>query len=353
MKAAPMALTLTDLTTPEGFERLVLAEAPEAGLRALICLHSTALGPAAGGCRMWSYADDAAAIQDVTRLARGMTHKNAMADLGLGGGKAVIIGDAATDKTPRMMRAFGEAVEALEGRYWTAEDVGISPEDMAHAAEATRFAVGLSGASGDPSPWTAEGVFRCLQTGAGHVFGTADLTGRRVLVQGLGHVGLSLAEKLAKAGARLTLTDINSTALQAAARRLGAAVCAPDAVFDQPVEIFAPCALGGVLTDQTAQDLSASLICGAANNQLAHDGVAGALAARGITYLPDYVVNAGGIISVASEIHGKPDTWRLERLTAIAGRVGDMLARAAQTGRAPAEVADEMVAAMLSPRRAA
>jgi len=196
-----MALTLTDLTAPPGFQRLVLAQDPQAGLRALICLHSTALGPAAGGCRMWAYPDDEAAIHDVTRLARGMTYKNAMADLGLGGGKAVIIGDARTDKTPAMMRAFGAAVDALGGTYWTAEDVGISPADMAHAAEATRFAVGLSGASGDPSPWTAEGVFRCLRVGARHVFGSDDLTGRRVLVQGLGHVGLSLAEKLAAAGA--------------------------------------------------------------------------------------------------------------------------------------------------------
>ncbi|MCG6110923.1 MAG: amino acid dehydrogenase [Paracoccus sp.] len=348
-----MALTLTDLTAPQGFQRLVLAQDPQAGLRALICLHSTALGPAAGGCRMWAYPDDEAAIHDVTRLARGMTYKNAMAGLGLGGGKAVIIGDARTDKTPAMMRAFGAAVDALGGTYWTAEDVGISPADMAHAAEATRFAVGLSGASGDPSPWTAEGLFRCLRVGARHVFGSDDLTGRRVLVQGLGHVGLSLAEKLAAAGARLILTDINQPALQDAATRLGAETCAPDQVFDQQIDILAPCALGGVLTDDSAQALTARLICGAANNQLAHDGVADALAARGITYLPDYVVNAGGIISVASEIHGHPDAWRLDRLTAIAGRVDQMLTRARDTGRLPARVADEMVEAMLSPRRAA
>ncbi|MDN5568412.1 MAG: amino acid dehydrogenase, partial [Paracoccus sp. (in: a-proteobacteria)] len=161
-----MALTLTDMTAPEGFEHLVLAEDPDAGLRALICVHSTVLGPAAGGCRMWAYADDQAAIHDVTRLARGMTYKNAMADLGLGGGKSVIIGDARHDKTPELMQAFGRAVDTLAGRYYTAEDVGISPEDMAHAATQTAYAVGLSGASGDPSPWTAEGVFRCLKVGA-------------------------------------------------------------------------------------------------------------------------------------------------------------------------------------------
>lgn len=348
-----MALTLTELTPPPGFERLVLVEAPQARLRALICLHSTVLGPAAGGCRMWPYTGDAAAIEDVTRLARGMTCKNAMADLGLGGGKAVIIGDARRDKTPAMMEAFGAAVETLGGTYWTAEDVGIGPADMAHAARATRFAVGLSGASGDPSPWTAEGVFRCLRGGARHVFGTQDLAGRRVLVQGLGHVGLSLAEKLAAAGAQLVVTDLDEDLVARTAGRLGAATCAPDAVFAQQMDIFAPCALGAVLDGGTVPALTARLVCGAANNQLADPDLAQALADRGVTYLPDYVVNAGGIISVASEIHATSDGWRLERLCAIARRVDLMLERAAQTGQPPARVADEMVAALLSPRRAA
>ena len=219
-----MTLKLTDLKQP-GFERLVLAEDADAGLRALICIHSTVLGPAAGGCRMWNYASDEDAIRDATRLARGMTYKNAMADLGLGGGKSVIIGDARRDKTPAMMRAFGRAVQALNGQYYTAEDVGISTEDMAYAAEETRFAVGLAGGdhgSGDPSPWTAEGVFRCLKVGAAHVWGSEDLAGKRVLVQGLGHVGLSLAEKLHAAGAKLIVTDINAAALADAAERLGA-----------------------------------------------------------------------------------------------------------------------------------
>lgn len=348
-----MALTLTDMTAPEGFEQLVLAEDRDVGLRALICLHSTVLGPAAGGCRMWPYADDQAAIHDVTRLARGMTYKNAMADLGLGGGKSVIIGDARTDKTPELMRAFGRAVDTLAGRYYTAEDVGISPEDMAYAASQTRYAVGLSGASGDPSPWTAEGVFRCLKVGASHVFGTDDLTGRQVLVQGLGHVGLSLAEKLHGAGARLTVTDIDQAALDDAQSRFGAAICAPDQVFQQPMDIFAPCALGGVLTEDSVSRLQARLICGAANNQLATAEVADALAARDITYLPDYVVNAGGIISVASEIHNKPDAWRLERLVAIAGRVDQMLTGARIEGKLTTQIADQMVEDMLKARKAA
>lgn len=342
-----MELKLTDLDRPEGFERLVLAEDASADLRALICVHSTVLGPAAGGCRMWTYKNDAEAIADVTRLARGMTYKNAMAGLGLGGGKSVIIGDARRDKTPAMMRAFGRAVNALKGSYYTAEDVGISPEDLAHAATETRYAVGLSGASGDPSPWTAEGVFRCLGIGAAHVFGSHDLTGRRVLVQGLGHVGLSLAEKLHVAGAELIVTDIHAAALEDARTRLGATVCAPDAVFEQQMDIFAPCALGAVLSADSSAKLSARLVCGAANNQLTKPGIAEHLRARGITYLPDYVVNAGGIISVASEIHGTGDAWRRERLDGIAGRVAEMLMRAKAEDCSAEQIADQMVAQML------
>lgn len=348
-----MELTLTDLDRPEGFERLVLAEDASAGLRALICVHSTVLGPAAGGCRMWNYANDAEAIADVMRLARGMTYKNAMAGLGLGGGKSVIIGDARRDKTPAMMRAFGRAVDALKGIYYTAEDVGISPEDMAYAAAETRYAVGLSDASGDPSPWTAEGVFRCLGIGAAHVFGSADLTGRRVLVQGLGHVGLSLAEKLHVAGAELIVTDIHTAALEDAKTRLGATVCAPDEVFDQQMDIFAPCALGGVLNEDSSPKLSARLVCGAANNQLTTPGIAEKLRARGITYLPDYVVNAGGIISVASEIHGTGDAWRRERLDGIAGRVAEMLTRATAGNCSTEQIADQMVEQMLREASAA
>lgn len=350
-----MTLKLTDLKQP-GYERLVLAEDAAAGLRALICIHSTALGPAAGGCRMWAYGSDAEAITDVTRLARGMTYKNAMADLGLGGGKSVIIGDARRDKTPDLMRAFGRAVEALAGQYYTAEDVGISTGDMALAAEETAYAVGLAGGdhgSGDPSPWTAEGVFRCLKVGAAHVWGTEDVVGKRVLVQGLGHVGLSLAEKLHAAGATLIVTDINAAALEDARTRLGAGVIAPDAVFAQDIDIFAPCALGAVLTADTVPALTAKLVCGAANNQLATPEIADLLKARGITYLPDYVVNAGGIISVAGEIHKRGENYRRGRLDAIATRVAEMLTRAKAENRTTVQIADAMVERMLAGAKAA
>lgn len=341
-----MELRLTNLD-PGGFERLLLAEDASVGLRALICIHSTALGPAAGGCRMWSYASDEDAVTDVKRLARGMTFKNAMAGLGLGGGKSVIIGDAQRDKSPALMQAFGRAVDSLAGRYYTAEDVGISPEDMAHAATQTRYAVGLSGASGDPSPWTAEGVFRCMSAGAVHVFGSADLTGRRVLVQGLGHVGMSLAEKLAAAGAELIVADIHAAAVEDARRRLGAIICPPDTIFEQQMDIFAPCALGAVLNSESVPALTASLVCGAANNQLATPDIAEMLRARGITYLPDYVVNAGGIISVASEIHGTDDAWRRKRLDGISVRAAEMLDRARAENRDTVGIADDMVERML------
>ncbi|AUH34490.1 Glu/Leu/Phe/Val family dehydrogenase [Paracoccus tegillarcae] len=350
-----MSLKLTELEQPD-FERLVLAEDSDAGLRALICVHSTALGPAAGGCRMWDYASDDEAVADVTRLARGMTYKNAMADLGLGGGKSVIIGDARRDKTPDLMRAFGRAVESLQGSYYTAEDVGISTEDMAFAAEETRYAVGLAGGdhgSGDPSPWTAEGVFRCLKVGAAHVFGSDDLTGRKVLVQGLGHVGMSLAEKLKDAGAHLIVTDINDAALEDASTRLGAEVIAPDQVFQQEMDIFAPCALGGALNAGTVPQLTARLVCGAANNQLSTPEMARVLQDRGITYLPDYVVNAGGIISAAGEIHRRGENYRRARLDGIAGRVQEMLQRADAEGRTTNEIANAMVDQMLDKANAA
>lgn len=300
---------------------------------------------------MWNYAGWDDARHDVQRLAEGMTYKNAMADLGLGGGKSVILGDAKRDKSPEMFRAFGRAINALNGSYYTAEDVGTSPADIAQAAMETPYAVGLEGGqygSGDPSPFTAEGVFQCLRVGAKHVFGTDDLTGRKVLVQGLGHVGMTLAEKLRAAGADLIVTDIDQTALDRAARDLDATVIAPDQVFASQMDIFAPCALGAVLNDDTVPQLTAKLICGAANNQLAHAGIADALRARGISYLPDYVVNAGGIISVAGEIHRAGPGYRRDRLAGIAARIDAMLTRAAKEDRNTTDIAADMVKEILA-----
>lgn len=346
-----MTLRLEEEAAPEGFERLIRVIDEEAGLSAFICLHSTACGPAAGGCRMWPYESLDAARTDVMRLARGMTQKNAMAGLDLGGGKAVIVGDSTRDKTPALFRAFGRAVAQLEGQYYTAEDVGISPEDMAIVAQETPYAVGLEGGahgSGDPSPFTAEGVFQCLKVGARHVFGSEDLTGRKVLVQGLGHVGWSLAQKLHEAGATLLVADIHSAHTSRAQAELNAEVVPVDQVFTPEIDIFAPCALGGILTLESAQRLSARLVCGAANNQLAELEVAEALRARGIRYLPDYVVNAGGIVSVASEIHRAGPGYRTSRLEKLAARINAMLTRASETNQTTVAVADQMVADILT-----
>lgn len=341
-----MTLVITEETAPDGYERLIFAQDEASGLTAYICIHSTICGPAAGGCRMWNYGTRDAAREDVLRLARGMTAKNAMASLGLGGGKAVIIGDARADKTPELLRAFGKAVEQLGGQYYTAEDVGMSPEDMQIVSEETDYAVGLvdgEHGSGDPSPFTAEGVFQCLKVGARDVFGHDDLTGCRVLVQGLGHVGMALAEKLHEAGASLTCSDVNDAAVTQARDQFKADICGVEDVFDAQMDIFAPCALGGILTMTTAETLSARLICGAANNQLVDDAVADALRARGVRYLPDYVVNAGGIVSVASEIHKAGKGYREARLKDIARRVQEILDMSNQTQKSTTRVANDIV----------
>lgn len=349
-------VTLTEETPPKGFERLVLARDEAAGLTALICIHSTACGPAAGGCRMWDYPDLDAARHDVLRLAKGMTAKNALAGLGLGGGKSVILGDARRDKSPELLRAFGQAVDHLSGHYYTAEDVGISTDDMAIVAQETAFAVGLDSgpyASGDPSPFTAGGVFQCLRVGAVETFGSDDLTGRRVLVQGLGHVGMRLAASLHEAGAQLLVSDVVPDALDHAVRQFNAQVVPPDQIFAADMDIFAPCALGGVLTHDTAGALTARLICGAANNQLASDDVAETLRDRGIRYLPDYVVNAGGIVSVAGEIHRAGPGYRTGRLAHIADRAREILRLSRETGETTTAIAARLVDDVLAKETAA
>lgn len=341
-----MSLSITELQPPNGFERLVYAQDDASGLKTYIAIHSTACGPAAGGCRMWNYESQDAACEDVLRLASGMTRKNAIAGLGLGGGKSVIIGDAGTKKSKALFRAFGKVVNSLNGSYYTAEDVGTSPEDMAIVSQETQYAVGLNGgsfASGDPSPFTAEGVFECLKAGAQGVFGTDDLTARRILIQGLGHVGMELARKLHLSGADLIVSDVNSTAVDIAKTKFNATACPVDAVFDMDMDIFAPCALGSILTSESVAKLSAKLVCGAANNQLASSDVAYDLQRHNITYLPDYVVNAGGIISVACEIHKQGADYRDERLAQVVTRTRDIMELSNKTGKTTTRVAEEMV----------
>ena len=322
------------------------------GLRAIIAIHSTARGPAAGGCRMWNYATADDAFVDALRLSEGMSYKNAMADLPLGGGKAVIWGNSRTDKTPDLFRALGRAINALDGRYWSAEDVGVSVHDMAFAAEETRYVSGLStgkAASGDPSPVTAKGVFLGLKAAALRAFGTDDLTGRTIAVQGVGHVGGYLCAHLGQTGARLVITDVNAEALDQVSRATGATVVAPAEIYDVEADIFSPNALGAIINPETLPRLKAKVVAGGANNQLATPDMGDRLREKGIVYAPDYVINGGGIINVASEISGTFDpAWVEAKLQRLMLTLGDVLDQAQREGRATNRVADELARQRIS-----
>jgi leucine dehydrogenase len=315
------------------------------GLRAIIAIHSTARGPAAGGCRMWNYATSDEAFTDVLRLSEGMSYKNAMADLPLGGGKAVIWGNSKTDKTPELFRALGRAIESLNGKYWSAEDVGVSVRDMAFAAEETRYVSGLStgkAASGDPSPVTAMGVFLGLKATALRAFGTDDLNGRTIAVQGVGHVGGYLCGHLAKAGAKLVITDVNAETLATVAGATGAKVVAPDDIYDVDADIFSPNALGAIINVETLPRLKAKVVAGGANNQLATPEMGDHLREKGILYAPDYVINGGGIINVASEISGTFDpAWVEAKVLRLVQTLGEVLDEAKSQNRSTNRVADE------------
>lgn len=299
------------------------------GLKAIVAIHSTALGPAAGGCRMWSYTSGEAMLTDALRLSQGMSYKNAMAGLPLGGGKAVIWGNAHTDKNPELFRAFGRAVESLQGKYWTAEDVGLSPGDLAAAAEETKYAAGLesgAAASGDPSPVTALGVYRGILATAKRAFGSDDVSGKTVAVQGVGHVGSDVCRHLAKAGANLFVADVNDRALAEIAKETGAKIVGPDEIYDQPMDIFSPNALGATINTETMKRIGAKAIAGGANNQLATADMGEQLRQKGVLYAPDYVINGGGIINVAAEISGNYSRdWVDDKLDVLIGTLGDVL----------------------------
>ncbi len=349
-------MTLFDSPAFEGHEAVHSFFDEKTGLRTIIAVHSTARGPAAGGCRMWPYASADLALEDALRLSRAMSFKNAMADIPLGGGKAVIIGDSRTQKTPALFEAFGRAVDALGGRYWTAEDVGVSPGDLAHTRRATRFVAGLDGhpaASGDPSPVTAEGVFRGVQLCVRRAL-KRELDGVVVAIQGVGHVGGLLAEKLAAAGARLYVTDVNAEALKAIAAKTGATVVSPADIFDVPADVFAPCALGGAINGETLQRLGARIIAGGANNQLASPEIGRTLFERGLLYAPDYVINGGGIINVAGEIRALEagtafdPAWVSAKLDRLMETLGEVLDRSIADRRPTHEVAGEMAKARIA-----
>jgi leucine dehydrogenase len=317
------------------------------GLKCFIAIHSTALGPAWGGCRMWPFGSETDAIRDVLRLSRGMSYKNAMAGLAYGGGKAVIIGDPRHDKSPALFEAFGRAVEQLGGRYITAEDVGTSVEDMQCVARVTRHVGGIPRADGyrggDPSPMTAFGVYQGMRAAVEVALGRDSLDGLTVAVQGVGHVGYHLCRHLDEAGARLVVADLNRQSVERAVQEFGATPVAPEQILEAEADILAPCALGGVLNARTIPALKVKLVVGAANNQLATAADGERLHGRGIVYAPDYVVNAGGIIAVAAERESDVETAEvMARIERIRERTREVLQIAQESGRPPHEVADEL-----------
>jgi leucine dehydrogenase len=290
----------------DNHEQIVFCNDKDTGLKAIIGIHNTVLGPALGGTRMWNYTNEWEALNDVLRLSRGMTFKSAITGLNLGGGKAVIIGDAKTQKTPELMRKFGEFVHSLSGKYITAEDVGMQTEDMDTVRDVTPYVTGISesrGGSGNPSPVTAFGVYMGMKAAAKFKYGSDVLAGKKVLVQGIGHVGETLVDYLIKEGAIVTIADINEARLNEMGAKYGAKVFNGPDLYSAEVDIYAPCALGATINDETIYKLNATIVAGAANNQLANENVHGKiLQERGILYAPDFLINAGGIINVYAEI---------------------------------------------------
>lgn len=302
------------------YEQLVFCQDEASGLKAIIAIHDTTLGPALGGARMWTYASEENAIEDALRLARGMTYKNAAAGLNLGGGKTVIIGDPFKDKNEEMFRALGRFIQGLNGRYITAEDVGTTVTDMDLIHEETNYVTGISpafGSSGNPSPVTAYGVYRGMKASAKEAFGSDSLEGRTISVQGLGNVAYKLCEYLHNEGAKLVVTDINQAAIDRVVHDFGATAVAPDNIYSQEVDIFSPCALGAILNDETIPQLKAKVIAGSANNQLQDSRHGDLLHELGIVYAPDYVINAGGVINVADELYGYNRERAMKRVDGI------------------------------------
>lgn len=328
-------------------EQVVFCSDDKSGLKAIIAVHNSSLGPALGGCRMWPYASEEEAVRDVLRLSRGMTYKSAMANLKLGGGKSVIIGNPRTQKSPELLQAFARAIENLNGRYIAAEDSGTSVADMKFMAQFTSHVAGIVDKptdggvrSGDPSPATAYGTFVGIKAAVKDKLGRDSLDGLRVAIQGVGNVGYDLAGQLKEAGASLWVTDIHAEQLERARTELGATVVEPDAIFGLDVDVFAPCALGAVLNDLTIPQLKARIVAGASNNQLAEPRHGVELTKRGILYAPDYVINAGGIIDVYHERVGFDRVALVKHIDQIYDNLMEIFARARKEERPTGEVAD-------------
>lgn len=306
-----------------GHEQVVFCHEPACGYFGIIAIHDTTLGPALGGTRFWQYDSTEAAITDALRLARGMTYKAAVAGLSLGGGKSVIIGDNKRTDREAIFRAHGRFVESLGGRYITAEDVGTSPADMEFVRYETNHVAGLTGLSGDPSPVTAHGTYVGIKATAKAKWGSDSLTGKTVLVQGCGHVGQYLCSYLKAEGVKLIVSDVDEAKVKQVVASTGAKAVAPDKIYDEAADVYAPCALGATINDDTLKRLKVGIVAGGANNQLAERRHGDALDAKGILYAPDFVINGGGLINVYGEIHG----WTAERSKKKAGEIYDTLLR--------------------------
>ena len=335
-------MQLFDLIAEHGHEQVVFCHQPSCGYRGIIAIHDTTLGPSLGGTRFWNYASEEEALVDVLRLSRGMTYKAAVAGLSLGGGKAVIIGDPRTVDREAIFRAHGRFIQSLGGRYITAEDVGTSEADMEFVHMETRHVSGLPGASGDPSPITAYGTYRGIKAAALHRFGSDDLRGRRISVQGVGHVGYHLCHYLNEEGAELVVSDIDPERVQRVVDEFGAEAVSADGIYDVEVDVYAPSALGATVNDRTLTRLQAKIIAGAANNVLAEPRHGDELHERGILYAPDYVINAGGLINVYGELNG----WTAERSKRKAGEIYETLDQlfelAKEQGIPTSEAADKL-----------
>jgi leucine dehydrogenase len=349
------ATALFALLEEHQHEQVSLCYEPSSGYRGIIVIHDSTLGPALGGTRFWSYQSDREALIDCLRLARGMTYKAAVAGLNLGGGKSVIIGDNKTKQREPIFRAHGRHVESLHGRYITAEDVGTSVGDMEYIRAETDHVTGLIGRSGDPSPVTAFGVYRGIKACATHRYGSDSLSGKTIAIQGCGHVGYFLAQLLQREGANLVVTDIDYTKVQKVVDDFHATAVPPTEIIGVKADVFAPCALGGVINDETLPKLQVEIVAGGANNQLAEERHGDALEARGITYAPDYVINGGGLINVNAELNG----WTMERARSKAGEIYDTILRVFEIAaeeripsyRAADRLAEQRIAAIAKVRQ--
>jgi len=327
-------------------EQVVFCHDKESGLKAIVAIHNTNLGPAVGGCRMWNYQSDDEALTDVLRLSRGMTYKNALAGLTMGGGKSVIIADPKRQDREALFRAFGRFINSLGGRYYSAEDVGTTTADIMIAHEETPYMAGLEGKSGDPSPFTALGTYLGIKAAVKHRLGLDSLKGLKIAVQGVGHVGYYLCKHLHNEGAELIVTDIHQASLDRVATDFGAIVVAPQEIYAQDVDVYAPCALGATLNDATLPQLKAKIVAGCANNQLAEVRHGEQLKEMGILYAPDYVINAGGIINVSFEkdYDAAKSTAKVEE---IYNTLLKIFSQADAQNRTTGAVADEMAKAII------